>query len=234
MENKSIVLDGQIVSYTFTRKNVKNVNLRVKPGGIYVSANPAVPIKFIEEFIVSNKDFILKNLARLQEIPKPIAHECKTGEVFWLLGEKLILQVIKSNREDVCVEGEHLLLYTYFIDDIDKKVKALNKFYMQKCVEVFDEIITEIHPIFKEMKVAYPNIKLRTMKSKWGSCMPSKNQITLNTKLIELPKECIEYVVLHEFCHFIHPNHSKDFYGLIGELMPDYKCRVQLMKTNFV
>ena len=67
------------------------------------------------------------------------------------------------------------------------------------------------------------------MKSIWGSCTPAKNSITLNRKLIHYPFEFIEYVVLHEFVHFIQPNHSKAFYNIIENYMPDYKTRMEMV-----
>ena len=74
-----------------------------------------------------------------------------------------------------------------------------------------------------------PTIKIREMKSRWGSCIPAKQQITLNKRLIHYPVEFIEYVVLHEFVHLIQPNHSKAFYHIIEYHMPDYKARIALV-----
>ena len=68
------------------------------------------------------------------------------------------------------------------------------------------------------------------MISTWGTCQAQQKVITLNSKLIEKPKSCIEYVVLHEFAHFIHPNHSKEFYGFITMLMPDWKEHKYLLE----
>ncbi|MFI3326751.1 MAG: SprT family zinc-dependent metalloprotease [Clostridia bacterium] len=178
-QNRTININGQIVKYIFTRKKVKNVNIRINSDGIIkISANKTVSIKYIESFIISNSDFILKHLEIIKNIEKP--------------------------KE--------------FLDNREVREKALR---------IFTEIIDEIYPIFNTMGITYPVLKIRTMKSKWGSCIPSKNQITLNTKLIEYDYKFIEYVVLHEFCHFIHPNHSKDFYKLVEKLMPDYKTRLQ-------
>lgn len=176
-QHRKINLNGQQIEYILTRKNVKNVNLRINSDGVVkISANKNVSIKFIENFITENAEFVLKHLERINNAEKP---------------------------KD-------------FIDSKEKREQAL---------VIFSEIIEEVYPIFKEMGVPYPVIKIRTMKSKWGSCIPAKNQITLNTRLIEQNKRFIEYVIVHEFCHFIHPNHSKDFYGLVGKLMPDWKSR---------
>ena len=89
----------------------------------------------------------------------------------------------------------------------------------------FNQISREIYQIFKKYDVEYPTVKVRYMTSRWGSCQPKRGVITLNSKLIEAPRNCIEYVVLHEFTHFIHPNHSKKFYDFVAMLMPDWKER---------
>ena len=77
--------------------------------------------------------------------------------------------------------------------------------------------------IIHHKNIKMPEIKVRKMKTRWGSCIPSKNKITLNIALIYVPKECMEYVVLHELVHFLEPNHGKRFYGIIEEYMTDYK-----------
>ena len=79
--------------------------------------------------------------------------------------------------------------------------------------------------LVKPYGVKYPMVKIRTMKSKWGSCQPQQGKITLNGSMIASPKEAIEYVVLHELAHFVHPNHSKKFYEFVETLMPDWKTR---------
>ena len=73
-------------------------------------------------------------------------------------------------------------------------------------------------------------MKIRNMKSRWGSCQPQRGIITLNARMIAAPREAIEYVVVHEFAHFIHPNHSKEFYTLVEQLMPDWKTRKKMLQ----
>ena len=75
--------------------------------------------------------------------------------------------------------------------------------------------------------MAYPQLRLREMKSRWGSCLVYKQTITLNTNLLTCSRRCIEYVVLHELCHFVHPNHSPRFYELLSSFLPDWKQRRQ-------
>ena len=77
-----------------------------------------------------------------------------------------------------------------------------------------------------------PTLRIRDMETRWGSCLAKKGIITLNKRLLEAPRHCIEYVVTHEFCHFIHPNHSKQYYAFLTMLMPDWRERKKVLDEN--
>lgn len=77
-----------------------------------------------------------------------------------------------------------------------------------------------------------PTLRIRDMETRWGSCLAKKGIITLNKRLLEAPRYCIEYVVTHEFCHFIHPNHSKQYYAFLTMLMPDWRERKKVLDEN--
>lgn len=92
---------------------------------------------------------------------------------------------------------------------------------------IFQTILDQCWPLLEPYGVARPRLRLREMKSRWGSCLVYKQTITLNTRLLTCSRECIEYVVLHELCHFVHPNHSPRFYALLASFLPDWKARRQ-------
>ena len=73
------------------------------------------------------------------------------------------------------------------------------------------------------------NVRIRKMKTRWGSCNKTKKYINLNLNLIKKPKICIEYVVFHELAHLIYPNHSKDFYNYLSLYMSDWKEREKIL-----
>lgn len=87
------------------------------------------------------------------------------------------------------------------------------------------EICHKYYPIIEQYGFAFPEVKIREMTSRWGSCRPTKGRITLNSRLAGKPREATEYVVLHELAHFVYPNHSKGFYQFIETYMPDWKER---------
>ena len=91
-------------------------------------------------------------------------------------------------------------------------------------------VVMHYYDLMKEYGFAFPEVKYRSMKSRWGSCIPKKGQICLNTRMLHYPKEFMEYVVLHELAHFVEPNHSTSFYHVIAYYMSDYKERMKLVK----
>lgn len=113
------------------------------------------------------------------------------------------------------------------IDREAHKKQLLQKYPKEYQQQVFMEMCNETYAVFRKhgYRVPHPELKIRYMTARWGSCQPQRGIITLNSQLIEKPRRCIEYVVLHEFAHFIHPNHSKEFYILVESLMPDWKER---------
>lgn len=76
-----------------------------------------------------------------------------------------------------------------------------------------------------------PIIKVRDMRTRWGSCHPAKRQITLAARLALQPPEAVEYVVVHEYCHFVHPDHQAGFWALVASILPDWKARRALLRN---
>lgn len=95
----------------------------------------------------------------------------------------------------------------------------------EACRALFAQALTAQLSLLAPYGVKMPQLRLRDMKSRWGSCAWKKGAVTLNTRLFYAPRECLDYVVLHELCHFVHPDHGPGFHALMAALMPDYKQR---------
>lgn len=221
------------ISYELELKDVKNINLRIKKdGSVHVSASPSVPLDIIEAFLARKADFIIAAQKRFAERPANTAGQlqCTNGDIFYVLNQRLVLTVRKSSSNLAYIEGGSIILGVKDPDSFSLRQKTFARFFDSSCIQVFGGIMAEIYPIFKAQGVAYPELRIRNMKSRWGSCMPKKGIITINKKLLCAPTECIHYVILHEFCHFIHPDHSAAFHGLMTKLMPDWKERKKLLE----
>lgn len=234
---RTIQIDGIPLHYSLERKNVKNLNLHVRrDGSVYVSANNAVPEEKIDEFLLSKGTFIrnAQNKFMEQEHCKPLPKQYVSGETFYIQGRALRLKVSQSTKEKILSDGVYLLLEVKDPQNFTQKERLVKKYLDRQCKTVFGEIVDEMYPVFQKYGVAPPILRIRNMDTRWGSCLPGKGVITLNKRLLEAPRNCIEYVVMHEFCHFIHPNHSKHFYAFLSMLMPDWKERKKLLDESAV
>ena len=102
----------------------------------------------------------------------------------------------------------------------------------EEALALFTEISEAVVPLFAGvLDGRRPVLKVRQMKTRWGVCAPAKRQITLNLRLAEKPRAAVEYVVLHEYAHFVHPNHSPAFWAVVARVLPDYKARRALLKA---
>ncbi len=225
-EFHELIHAGENLSYFLEYKKVKNVNLRIYADHkIFVSAPPWVPVTEIDRFVLSKKAFISRAFAQLQTenpTPPPIP-QYVSGEAFFFLGRSLILKVLKGDPASVFADEHFLYLILPNTENIQQKKALWDQFWLAQCQKIFYRAAVKIHRSFQKYGVVFPQIRIKTLRSKWGSCNPQKGIVTLNAHLLKYSPECIEYVVWHEFCHFIQPNHSKAFYALLENFVPDWK-----------
>lgn len=217
------------IPYTLTRKAVKNINLRVRPdGSVLVSAPPRVSLQRIDAFVQSKSQWILTaQQTYAQATPNLTTYA--TGATYFLLGQPLTIHLCQGTPEGVVQLQNTLLLTVKNTEDEARTHRLVTQFEKQRCQEIFTPVAQQIQQQMSAHGIPMPQIRFRAMTSRWGSCLCNKNTITLNTKLLACPLPAIEYVILHEFCHFIHPNHSRDFYNFLSSFMPDWKERRRLL-----
>lgn len=105
------------------------------------------------------------------------------------------------------------------------EIRHFTKEDYNECVGKINAAMAIFYPRFDKYKIKMPRISLRAMKTRWGSCTPSKGTIRFNLMLVDKPQECVEYVVVHELAHLVHGNHSKSFWAVVEEILPDWKAR---------
>lgn len=212
------------ITYTLVTKQVKNINMRISSKGeVVVSANPFVPMDKIDDFVSSKVSWIVKHQKSMQERSQKSMIDDKHIVLF---GNSLKIRKTTGKYNHVSYDKD--TLYVQYREQADPE-KVIRQFLDKLCRDVFLDIATLTFRSLSDYHLEFPDVKIRDMKSRWGSCTPAKNSITLNRKLIHYPFEFIEYVVLHEFVHFIQPNHSKAFYNIIENYMPDYKTRMEMV-----
>lgn len=227
-ENRCVMVPAGMIVYTLERKKVKNLNLRVRSDGwVCVSANRLWPVEKIDAFVISRAGFIFNAQSRLRE--KAALALPRDESVFYLLGKQLKTEAVQSAAEKVEAAGDVLRIYMKNPSAEGRKKQLLEAFREEMCRTVFSDSLERMYPPFEKWGIAKPGLRQRDMKSRWGSCQVVKRIITMNKRLIAAPLSCIDYVMCHELCHLIHPDHSKAFYALLGHLLPQWKMQKQLL-----
>lgn len=204
------------------KKDVKNITLKVRPSGeaILTAPNSASDehIKFIMQ---KRAKWIAQKRAFFASFKIP-QKEYVSGEDFRYLGRSYRLKVVQSKEERVKLQRGYLELFVKDKSDLKRRENLIYEWYHEKAMLYFFNILQEFNKIVKQ---DIKSVKIRQMKTRWGSCNPYKSYINLNIELIKKPKSCIEYVVFHELAHLHYPNHSKKFYDYLSLYMPDWQKR---------
>ncbi len=157
-----------------------------------------------------------------------------SGETQFYLGKRYVLKVIvdaeqvpnvKLSRGKLNVTIKHDDSKNNALDSQESrlvKIKPLiDKWYQHKAKAIFHERLAELLPKATWVK-GIPSFRVMAMKKQWGSCS-TKGNLMLNPHLVKAPKECIDYVILHELCHIAEHNHSERFWRLLTQVMPNWK-----------
>lgn len=217
-----VTYNDEIIEYSFARKNVKNINLRIRAdGSVAVSAPRGVPLSAIESFVLLNAPKILSVRRRIKENEnRKIKFE--NGDGIFILGKRYELSVRQSGKNKYAVKENSVIFYLCDFS-YDNRVALYDKLLSDTAKREFEGIVAECLPLFPQKISNPPKLKIRRMKSQWGNCRALKNVVTLNSRLAAYDRDIIKFVVCHEFCHFSHQNHSKAFYDSLSRVMPKWK-----------
>lgn len=209
------------------RKDVKNFTLRVKPNGKTELVVPLLATKkHIDKILEKRKNWIDEKKEYFSKF-KSVEKKLISGENMKYLGKNYRLKVYETYKnERVILSRGKLNLYVKNKDDYNKKLNLIECWYKEKAMIHFLNTVNKYNKITQKDSI---NVRIRKMKTRWGSCNKTKKYINLNLNLIKKPKICIEYVVFHELAHLIYPNYSKDFYNYLSLYMSDWKEREKIL-----
>jgi len=220
---------GISLEYEFTPKRVKNINLRVhSDGSVAVSAPRWVTKGQVEEFLLARWDWLTETRQRTLQCSRP-EFGWQDGEVFHLLGQPITVRHQIGVQNTAQLQGDILLLT---LNDLAKAAAVGEKWYDRFCQAALPQLEQSVWNCFKHTGTVRPTLRLRWMTSRWGSCMSKQGIITLNKRLFAFPPKLAEYVLLHECCHLLHPDHQSGFYSLLEEFVPNRKQLDKQLKSG--
>lgn len=209
---------------------------------LYVHPDKSVEIRMpllfnvneIEPFLIKHSRWLFNRL----DLPEKRPIEPKkfvSGELHYFLGKQYPIEIVASDKNSVVFDNEKIVIRHRVTKTPSRQVHLseslsssksssdlLDRWYLEQAKRVFQEISIPLIEQMKKYNVAPKSFAIKKMKTRWGSCS-SKGNINLNLHLIKLPEQCIKEVILHELCHLVYFNHSKEFYALMTAEMPDWK-----------
>lgn len=199
-------IKGTKYSVIIERKANKNTYIRIKEDlSIYVTTGYFTTKRDINKLISDNEATIINMLN------KRVNHNL-SNEKFCYLG--LVYDIILvPTIDNLTIDNNKIYV---------KSSDYLNKWYKKQTVLLFKQRLDYIYGIFSE-NIPYPKLKIRKMKTRWGVCNRRNTSITLNSNLMNYDISKLDYVIIHELSHFIHFNHSSNFWSLVVKYCPDYK-----------
>ena len=211
------------ISFHLKRANRKTLGIEVHPDlSVWAVAPLHSSVHEIREKILKRGAWILKQQRYFDQfLPRTPERQYVSGETHLYLGRRYILKTQKSDAQSVKLLGGKLLVSTK--NNSTSEIKhELTQWYYDHGTRVFTEILEEQLKAFDKYKIDLPQLEIRRMKNRWGSCH-SHGKIILNPEIIKAPKKCIEYVITHELCHLVIPNHSRAFYELQETVFPNWE-----------
>lgn len=210
-----------VMEYAVEYRTRKTLGICVHPdGSVEVKAPVEAPLEQIRKHVHRRASWICKQQRYFSSfgIHTP-ERKYVSGESHLYLGRQYMLRIIDSERNEVQYKGNIIEIECRHRKD----ARALLLAWYRKRAEIkFEEYATPLIARFNRYQVKPSAIKLKEMATRWGSCTAT-GQILLNPRLVCAPRICIEYVIIHELCHLVHRNHTKDFYELLTQEMPDWK-----------
>ena len=147
-----------------------------------------------------------------------------TLEVVWQTGTPA--------RVEADMDKGRLTVTLSDLTDPALRAAAIETFEKAETKKLVTALVDRYHPLFAKRGVAYPKaIRVKVMKTRFGSCSSSKGYLNFSSRLCQYHPAFVEYVVVHELCHFLVPNHSDKFWREVERVLPDWKERDKLQKN---
>lgn len=225
-----MLIDMSDFTVELIRKRIKNLNLRINAHGqVKVSVPMKFPLALIHTYLREKHDWIKAHRARLQARPAALPPTLQMGEYHYYLGK--CYQMIKHEgmsprSSPVALDEKHMFFFVSAEMTFAQQQFVLQNWYRQQLTGLLPDLAKKWEAAIGVQANEY---RIKTMKTRWGSCNTSARRIWLNLNLIKKPIVCLEYVLVHELIHLLEPSHNKRFYALMSQFMPDWKnCQKQL------
>jgi predicted metal-dependent hydrolase len=204
-------------------KDIKNVHLSVHPptGRVRIAAPHRMNLDRVRLFAVSRLGWIKQQQMKLREQEREPAREYIDRESHYVWGKRYLLEVVEGDQSP-SIELRHNTLVLHLRREAGegKRQEILESWYREEVKNAVPELLAKWEPL---LNVHVARIFVRRMRTRWGSCNPETRNIRLNTDLAKKPRECLEYIMVHELLHLLEHTHNARFLALLDHFMPRWQ-----------
>jgi predicted metal-dependent hydrolase len=230
----SVVYGEGEIPFQLAFSKRKSLEISVHPDkSVFVKAPEGTEQQTIEDKIRKRARWIKKQINYFDQFdPRTPSRKYVGGESHLYLGKKYRLKIELQSKNCIRLKAGFFMVSSE--SGKPEHIEPLLKgWYREKSEFHLNKIFSECWEKFKREDLDKPTIKIMMLKKRWGSLSKNK-KLTLNVDLIKAPKECIEYVIIHELCHLIHHNHSPDFFRLLERSLPDWVKRKHKLEMALI
>ncbi len=208
----------------------KTLEISVMPdSAVQIRAPQGASLDAIAQKVQKKASWIIEKQDWFSKFPKvPPPKQYLGGETHLYMGRRYRLKIEKGKERSVKIDGGFIRIVSVDVRPATVK-KILDEWLRERAKMQFDNVFQACAARFSS-PIGLVRLQIRDMKTRWGS-LSKGGILTLNIRLIAAPKECIEYVVVHELCHLRCPNHDKKFYRLLETRLPDWVKRKQKLEN---
>jgi len=186
----------------------------------------------VAAFLQRKRPWIRSKVAEIRLLPPHRNKELVSGESFPYLGRHYRLKIKEGHQVGVRLSGGYLKATIRPTDQGEQREARIQQYlqnwYRSRALERLQE---KANRYSQQIGVTPTGVSVRNFRSRWGSC-DKKGQVVFNWNIIKAPHAIADYVVVHELCHLIHPNHSKEFWQLVGRHDSAYAEHRQWLKER--
>lgn len=205
-------------------KDIKHVHLSVYPptGHVRIAAPEHMSLENVRAYAATRIPWIRKQQQRILKQERESIRDFVSGESHYLWGKRYLLKLLESPRTSVAAKGNKIVLSVSGSTTREVREEILERWHRQEVQKLAAMTLPEWEA---RLGVKCQKLLVRRMRTKWGSCSPSKGTIRLNTELAKKPKDCAEYILVHELVHLLVPNHGPHFVQLMDKFLPSWRER---------
>lgn len=206
------------------RKSIKNMHLAVYPpdARVHISMPEYLTDDDARSFILVKLEWIRKQIEEVLAQPRQTERQFVSGESHYLFGQRyqLIVEELPSYVNSIEIKGNKIYMFLKPGTPTETRAALMRTWYR---FQLKKELTPMVMAWAKRLEEENFDWQIKQMKTEWGSCIPRKRLLIFNLELARVPRECIEFVIVHEFCHFLIDNHNKLFESLMTKRLPNWR-----------